>query len=114
MSILVGDTLEVTPIHNLNINKDVFESCAVLVGANNRYCNVVGVYRPPNASLAVFNETFRPLLQNNLSSNNVTGKNHEVYVKYLILIYIPPLRKTDFKIEPAGVVSNHHRRWAGP
>lgn len=53
LSVLVRDHLHATPIPNLFINNDTFESCAVCVESRGTKCSITKIYRPPETSVAL-------------------------------------------------------------
>jgi hypothetical protein len=58
VTILVEDTLQASLLNNLTRNTNLFESCAVSIGRGNKQVNIIGVYKPPDASVDDFNTSF--------------------------------------------------------
>jgi hypothetical protein len=73
VSIFVRSDFKSENISVLSQCTDIFESCAVRLNVSNKCYNIVGVYRPPDASISSFNDVFFEIFDNNrLYTNNLS------------------------------------------
>lgn len=73
VSILVKSYLESQLVEKFTLVRDLFEICTVCVTVNHSKHNIIGVYRPPNASLVQFNENFF-----NVKNDNDINRNFAI------------------------------------
>lgn len=58
VSVLVRSNLKSSLLPDYSIQCDTFESCSVRLVLDNKICNIVGIYRPPDKSISNFNDAF--------------------------------------------------------
>lgn len=58
VSILVDNKLNASSLSEFSVVNDIYESCAIGFRLENKNYSIIGVYRPPSSSIAVFNDVF--------------------------------------------------------